>query len=111
MPTTQWQEADHDKWLGWIRTSCTRDMRDSLLLDGIEVAGTKFLYAVADRDGCSCWKPGSLPRLRLNPWAPSGFPVLPRTDGALSIGRFRPLSLNPLASHYGCITSTLKAFW
>ncbi len=91
-------------------------MSDPLLLGGIEAGGTKFLCAVTDRDG------STLQETRIATTTPaetlgaasSFFRDAQRSHGslsALSIGSFGPLSLNPLATDHGCITSTPKPFW
>lgn len=87
-----------------------------LLLGAIEAGGTKVLCGIADEDG------RLLSRVRIptitpietmgaardffTKNTPSG-----RALHALSIGSFGPLSLNPVASNYGNITSTPKRGW
>ncbi len=93
-----------------------RRMSEPLLLGGIEAGGTKFLCAVADRDG------STLTETRIATTTPAEtlgaasafFHEAQRVHGrlsALSIGSFGPLSLNPLAPDHGCITSTPKPHW
>lgn len=87
-----------------------------MLLGGIEAGGTKFLCAVADRDG------RTLHETRIATTTPAEtlgavsafFDAAQRRHGplsALSTGSFGPLSLNPLADDYGAITSTPKPGW
>ena len=91
-------------------------MTDALLFGGIEAGGTKFLCAVADRDGATLMQtriPTTTPAETLGA-ASAFFSEAARQHGplsALSIGSFGPLSLNTVAPDYGCITSTPKAGW
>jgi len=89
---------------------------DALLLGGIEAGGTKFLCAIADRDG------RTLAETRIATTTPAEtlgaasafFRAGQQAHGplsALSIGSFGPLSLNPLAPDHGSITSTPKPHW
>ena len=89
---------------------------EPLLLGGIEAGGTKFLCAVADRDGTI------LAETRIATTSPAEtlgttsafFREAQRVHGdlsAFSIGSFGPLSLNPLSADYGSITSTPKPGW
>ncbi|WP_267433892.1 ROK family protein [Sphingomonas sp. GM_Shp_1] len=91
-------------------------MSEPLLLGGIEAGGTKFLCAVADRDG------RILAETRIATTTPTEtlgaasafFRDAQRGHGGLSafsIGSFGPLSWNPLATDYGYITSTPKPGW
>ena len=93
-----------------------RVVSEPLLLGGIEAGGTKFLCAVADRDG------RVLTETRIATTTPaetlgaanSFFREAQRAHGPLStfsVGSFGPLSLNPLAADHGYITSTPKAGW
>lgn len=89
---------------------------EPLLLGGIEAGGTKFLCAVADRDGrilAETRIATTVPAETLGA-ASAFFRDAQRVHGGLSafsIGSFGPLSLNPLATDYGCITSTPKPGW
>lgn len=91
-------------------------MSEPLLLGAIEAGGTKFLCAIADRDGATLMQtriPTTTPDETLRA-ASAFFADAIARHGALaafSIGSFGPLSLNPVASDYGCITSTPKAGW
>ncbi len=91
-------------------------MSEPLLLGAIEAGGTKFLCAVSDRDGATLMQtriPTTTPDETLGA-ASAFFADAIARHGALaafSIGSFGPLSLNPVASDYGCITSTPKAGW
>jgi len=91
-------------------------MTDALLLGGIEAGGTKFLCAVADRDGATLMQtriPTTTPAETLSA-ASAFFSDAIQKHGplsAFSIGSFGPLSLNAVASDYGCITSTPKVGW
>jgi len=89
---------------------------EPLLLGGIEAGGTKFLCAVADRDGTI------FAETRIATTTPAEtlgatsafFREAQRVHGdlaALSVGSFGPLSLNPLSADYGSITSTPKPGW
>lgn len=89
---------------------------EPLLLGAIEAGGTKFLCAVADRDG------RNIEQTRIATTQPDEtlaaasafFDVAARRHGSLSafsIGSFGPLSLNPVAKDYGHITSTPKEGW
>lgn len=89
---------------------------EPLLLGAIEAGGTKFLCAIADRDGTV------LAETRIATTTPvetlgaasAFFRDTQRVHGdlsALSVGSFGPLSLNPLAGDYGHITSTPKPGW
>lgn len=89
---------------------------EPLLLGGIEAGGTKFLCAVADRDGrilAETRIATTVPTETLGA-ASAFFRDAQRVHGGLSafsVGSFGPLSLNPLATDYGCITSTPKPGW
>ncbi|MDQ1231592.1 fructokinase [Sphingomonas sp. SORGH_AS 879] len=89
---------------------------EPLLLGGIEAGGTKFLCAVADRDGrilAETRIATTVPAETLGA-ASAFFRDAQRVHGGLSafsVGSFGPLSLNPLATDYGCITSTPKPGW
>jgi len=89
---------------------------EPLLLGAIEAGGTKFLCAVSDRDGTVLKQtriPTTTPDKTLGA-ASAFFEEASAQFGALSafsIGSFGPLSLNPVAADYGCITSTPKAGW
>lgn len=91
-------------------------MVEPLLLGAIEAGGTKFLCAVSDRDGTVLKQtriPTTTPDQTLGA-ASAFFEEAAAQFGALSafsIGSFGPLSLNPVAADYGCITSTPKAGW
>jgi fructokinase len=91
-------------------------MHDDILLGGIEAGGTKVLCAVADHDGrvlADVRIPTTTPAETLGA-ASAFFEQAIRERGplaALAIGSFGPLSLNPVASDYGSITSTPKAGW
>ncbi|WP_307001703.1 ROK family protein [Sphingomonas sp. SORGH_AS_0879] len=91
-------------------------MSEPLLLGGIEAGGTKFLCAVADRDGrilAETRIATTVPAETLGA-ASAFFRDAQRVHGGLSafsVGSFGPLSLNPLATDYGCITSTPKPGW
>src|SRR4051812_6867912 len=86
-----------------------------LLLGAIEAGGTKVLCGIADENG------RLLARLRIPTTTPvetmdaaRDFFTKNSSGGALhalSIGSFGPLSLNPVASNYGSITSTPKRGW
>lgn len=91
-------------------------MVEPLLLGAIEAGGTKFLCAISDRNGAM------LKQTRIATTTPETtlaaasafFSEATAQYGplsAFSIGSFGPLSLNPVASDYGCITSTPKAGW
>ncbi|WP_025291481.1 ROK family protein [Sphingomonas sanxanigenens] len=89
---------------------------ENLLLGAIEAGGTKFLCGIAGRDGRIIRQqriPTTLPGETLN--AAGAFFKDAIADigqlSAFSIGSFGPLSLNPIAPDYGCITSTPKAGW
>jgi len=91
-------------------------MVEPLLLGAIEAGGTKFLCAVSDRDGAILRQmriPTTTPGETLSA-ATAFFADMAEQHGAVSafsIGSFGPLSLNPVASDYGCITSTPKTGW
>ncbi len=89
---------------------------EPLLLGGIEAGGTKFLCAVADRNG------QVLGETRIATTTPAEtlgattafFAEMEQAHGplsAFSVGSFGPLSLNPLAADHGFITSTPKPGW
>ena len=86
------------------------------MLGAIEAGGTKFLCGIADRDG------RVLAHERIATTAPAEtlgaasdfFARNIAQHGllsAFSIGSFGPLSLNPVASDFGSITSTPKQGW
>lgn len=91
-------------------------MVEPLLLGAIEAGGTKFLCAVSDRDGTPLMQtriPTTTPEATLGA-ASAFFADAVEQHGdldAFSIGSFGPLSLNPVANDYGCITSTPKPGW
>jgi fructokinase len=89
---------------------------EPLLLGAIEAGGTKFLCAISDRDGATLMRtriPTTTPQETLG--AASAFfsdaTAQYGTLSAFSIGSFGPLSLNPVANDFGCITSTPKTGW
>lgn len=91
-------------------------MHNDILLGGIEAGGTKVLCAVADHDGKILDEiriPTTTPVETLGS-ASAFFDAVTDERGplaALAVGSFGPLSLNPVASDYGAITSTPKAGW
>ncbi len=89
---------------------------EPLLLGRIEAGGTKFLCAVADRDGRILAETRIAPRTPAETLGAAGafFRDAKRVDGGLSafaIGSFGRLSLKSLAPDYGHITSTPKPGW
>ena len=87
-----------------------------LIFGGIEAGGTKLLCGVAREDGII------LDQTRILTTTPGEtlkaasdfFTMAAERHGAMSalgIGSFGPLSLRPIASDYGCITSTPKPGW
>jgi fructokinase len=89
---------------------------EPLILGAIEAGGTKFLCAISDRDGTTLMQiriPTTTPEETLG--AATAFFAQASdqygTLAAFSIGSFGPLSLNPVAIDYGCITSTPKTGW
>lgn len=91
-------------------------MVEQLLLGAIEAGGTKFLCAVSDRDGAILRQtriPTTTPKKTLSAASAFFIDVAEQYGelSAFSIGSFGPLSLNPVASDYGCITSTPKMGW
>jgi fructokinase len=91
-------------------------MVEPLLLGAIEAGGTKFLCAISDRNGVMLKQTRiatATPETTLAA-ASAFFSEAMAQYGplsAFSIGSFGPLSLNSVASDYGCITSTPKAGW
>lgn len=87
-----------------------------LLLGAIEAGGTKFLCGVADRNGIVLAQvriPTTTPDKTLRAASDFFADNVARFGplSAFSIGSFGPLSLNPVASDYGAITSTPKTAW
>lgn len=91
-------------------------MTDPILLGAIEAGGTKFLCAVANRDGKTIAETRiatTIPAVTMAGVA-GFFAACTSEHGPLSslgIGSFGPLSLDPKAGDYGCITSTPKPEW
>lgn len=89
---------------------------EPLLLGAVEAGGTKLLCGVADRNGRVVAHrriPTTTPDQTLGA-ASAFFSESIAGHGplsAFSIGSFGPLSLSPIASDYGSITSTPKASW
>jgi len=89
---------------------------EPLLLDGIEAGGTKFLGAVADRDGRILAETRIAPRTPAKTLGAASdfFRDAQQVHGGLSafsIGSFGPLPRDPLATDYGYITSTSRPGW
>ncbi len=91
-------------------------MVEPVLLGAIEAGGTKFLCAICDRDGTTLAQariPTTTPDSTLSAVSDFFADATGRYGelSAFSIGSFGPLSLSPVATDYGCITSTPKLGW
>jgi len=96
--------------------ACRLMVETPLLLGAIVAGGTKFLCGIADRNGTVVAQtriPTTTPDETLGAASAFFAENIARLGqlSAFSIGSFGPLSLNPIASDYGSITSTPKAGW